>query len=107
MQGGLARWQSVELADGRIYSGHQAKALGLVDQLGDSVDATKLAAEKGGIKDEKPRVRRDTEKLNDIFELLETRALIELMRHREGHPYLLWLRQLARQLQLHIDAATT
>ncbi|MEK7234651.1 MAG: signal peptide peptidase SppA [Elusimicrobiota bacterium] len=62
------------LADGRIYSGNQALGLGLVDQLGDSVDATKLAAELGGIKDEKPRVRRDTEKLNDIFELLETRA---------------------------------
>ncbi|PIR15922.1 MAG: signal peptide peptidase SppA, partial [Elusimicrobia bacterium CG11_big_fil_rev_8_21_14_0_20_64_6] len=62
------------LADGRIYSGRQALELKLVDQLGDSVDATKLAAELGGIKDEKPRVRRDTEKLNDLFELLETRA---------------------------------
>ncbi len=62
------------LADGRIYSGNQALALGLVDKLGDSLDATKLAAEMGGIKDEKPRVRRDTEKLNDIFEMLETRA---------------------------------
>jgi protease-4 len=62
------------LADGRIYSGNQAKELGLVDVLGDSLDATKLAAELGGIKDEKPKVRRDTEKLNDIFELLETRA---------------------------------
>lgn len=62
------------LADGRIYSGNQAKELGLVDVLGDSLDATKLAAELGGIKDEKPRVRRDTEKLNDIFEMLETRA---------------------------------
>src|SRR3989338_7656535 len=62
------------LADGRIYSGNQAKELGLVDALGDSIDATKLAALLGGIKDEKPRVRRDTEKLNDIFELLESRA---------------------------------
>lgn len=66
------------LADGRIYSGNQAKELGLVDVLGDSLDATKLAAELGGIKDEKPRVRRDTEKLNDIFELLETRARLTL-----------------------------
>ncbi len=66
------------LADGRIYSGNQALALGLVDKLGDSLDATKLAAEMGGIKDEKPRVRRDTEKLNDIFELLETRARLTL-----------------------------
>lgn len=66
------------LADGRIYSGRQALELKLVDQLGDSLDATKLAAEMGGIKDEKPRVRRDTEKLNDIFELLETRARLTL-----------------------------
>lgn len=66
------------LADGRIYSGNQALALNLVDQLGDSVDATKLAAQLGGIKDEKPRVRRDAEKLNDIFELLETRARLTL-----------------------------
>jgi protease-4 len=66
------------LADGRIYSGNQALGLKLVDQLGDSVDATKLAAQLGGIKDEKPRVRRDTEKLNDIFELLETRARLTL-----------------------------
>ncbi|MBI5247187.1 MAG: signal peptide peptidase SppA [Elusimicrobia bacterium] len=66
------------LADGRIYSGNQALSLKLVDQLGDSVDATKLAAELGGIKDENPRVRRDTEKLNDIFELLETRARLTL-----------------------------
>lgn len=66
------------LADGRIYSGNQALALKLVDRLGDSVDAAKLAAELGGIKDENPRVRRDTEKLNDIFELLETRARLSL-----------------------------
>ncbi|HJL19175.1 MAG TPA: FHA domain-containing protein [Sandaracinaceae bacterium LLY-WYZ-13_1] len=39
--------------------------------------------------------------------LLETRALVELLRHREADPYLAWLRQLARQLQLAIDAAST
>jgi hypothetical protein len=37
--------------------------------------------------------------------LLETRALIELVRHRRGDPYLAWLTQLERQLELHIDAA--
>ena len=66
------------LADGRIYSGNQALALKLVDQLGDSFDATKLAAQLGGIKDEKPRVRRDTDKFDGIFELLETRARLTL-----------------------------
>lgn len=39
--------------------------------------------------------------------LIETRALIELLRHREGDAYLAWLNQLARQLQLAIDSATT
>ena len=62
------------LADGRIYSGNQALANGLVDQLGDSHDALMLAAKLGNIKDDKPKVRRDVEKLNDIFEMLESRA---------------------------------
>lgn len=66
------------LADGRIYSGNQALANHLVDQLGDSQDAIKLAAMMGGIKDEKPKVKRDVEKLNDLFELLETRARLTL-----------------------------
>jgi|CXWL01.1.fsa_nt_gi protease-4 len=66
------------LADGRIYSGRQALELKLVDQLGDSVDAAKLAGQMGGIKDEKPRIRRDTERLNDIFEMLESRARLSL-----------------------------
>lgn len=76
------RHMSVEdvkpLADGRIYSGNQALANHLVDQLGDSQDAVKLAAQMGGIKDEKPKVRRDVEKLNDLFEMLESRARLTL-----------------------------
>lgn len=64
------------LADGRIYTGTQALQLKLVDQLGDSKDALKLAAELGGIKDENPKVRRDTEKMSDLFELLESKAAI-------------------------------
>jgi protease-4 len=37
------------LADGRVYSGEQARALGLVDRLGGLQDAVDLAAERGGI----------------------------------------------------------
>jgi protease-4 len=37
------------LADGRIYSGAQAQALGLVDSLGGLQDAIAMAAERGGI----------------------------------------------------------
>ena len=66
------------LADGRIYSGNQALANKLVDVLGDSKDALMIAAKMGGIHDEKPRVRRDSEKFNDLFELLESRARLVL-----------------------------
>lgn len=38
------------LADGRVYSGEQAKGLGLVDLLGNMEDAIDLAAKRAGIK---------------------------------------------------------
>jgi protease IV len=38
-----------QLADGRVYSGRQAEASGLVDQLGNFQDAIDKAAELGGI----------------------------------------------------------
>lgn len=41
-----------ELADGRVYSGEQAKKLGLVDILGNMEDAIELAAKRAGIKKE-------------------------------------------------------
>lgn len=66
------------LADGRIYTGAQALENKLVDQLGDSKDALMLAAKLGGIKDEKPRVRRDVERMSDLFEMLESKARLTL-----------------------------
>lgn len=42
-----------KIADGRIFSGEQAKEYGLVDQLGNFSDAVMLAAELAGMKDEK------------------------------------------------------
>lgn len=44
------------LAEGRIYTGAQAKKVGLVDELGNFYDAVKLAGKLGGIKGE-PKVR--------------------------------------------------
>lgn len=44
-----------KLADGRVYSGEQAKKIGLVDLLGNMEDAIDLAAERGGI-DGEPQV---------------------------------------------------
>ncbi len=60
------------LADGRIFSGNQALAAGLVDELGDSQNALELAGRLGGIKG-KPKVRRDTERVNALFEFLDSR----------------------------------
>ena len=42
-----------KIADGRIFSGQQAKEYGLVDQLGNFSDAVMLAAELSGIKSDK------------------------------------------------------
>ncbi len=47
-----------ELADGRVYSGAQARAAGLVDRLGGLDDATRLAWEQAGQTGE-PRVLRE------------------------------------------------
>jgi protease-4 len=46
-----------ELADGRLFSGQQAKAVGLVDELGGLNTAIRLAWERGGQTGE-PRVRK-------------------------------------------------
>ena len=39
-----------QLADGRVYTGQQAKNLGLVDEIGDYYDALAAAGELGGVK---------------------------------------------------------
>jgi protease-4 len=51
-----------KIADGRIFSGTQAKALGLVDQIGNMTDAINISAELAGIEEKPPVVytkRRD------------------------------------------------
>jgi len=52
---GLSEDKVRQIADGRVYTGRQAKELGLVDQLGYLDDAVHKAGELGGIKG-KPRV---------------------------------------------------
>jgi len=62
------------LADGRIFTGRQAKENGLVDELGDSHVALKLAGSLGGIVGE-PKVDRSEEPWEDLMGLLESRAV--------------------------------
>ncbi|GAB6179296.1 hypothetical protein JCM14036_06150 [Desulfotomaculum defluvii] len=51
-----------KLADGRIYTGKQAKQLGLVDELGDFNDAVRITAELAGIKGEPELIEMTGEK---------------------------------------------
>lgn len=60
------------LADGRIFSGRQALAFGLVDKLGDSDDAAALAGELGGIAG-KPRIVKDADALSEVITIFESR----------------------------------
>ncbi|QIA28088.1 signal peptide peptidase SppA [Thermaerobacter sp. PB12/4term] len=48
---GMSRERVLELADGRVFTGRQAKAEGLVDQLGTFEDAADLAAQLAGLED--------------------------------------------------------
>jgi protease-4 len=45
-----------ELADGRIYSGEQALEVGLIDTLGNFIDAITLAADLGGLDTKDPHL---------------------------------------------------
>lgn len=47
---GLKEEEVASIADGRIFSGAQAKERGLIDRLGDLTDAINLSAELAGIK---------------------------------------------------------
>lgn len=61
------------LADGRIFTGEQAMKVGLVDALGDSYEAVKIAAKLGGIQSEEPRIVRDSESFSSMLELFSMR----------------------------------
>lgn len=58
----------LSLADGSVYTGRQAKDLGLVDELGDQEDAVRLAARMCNIKGE-PKVITE-EKKTSLLDLL-------------------------------------
>jgi len=56
------------LADGRIFSGRQALALGLVDELGDLADAVDRAAKLVGIPG-RPRVIQERRSRFSLWDL--------------------------------------
>ena len=83
-------------ADGRVFSGEQAKELGLVDELGDEEHARRLAARLADLNEETVRpvtLGRSKKKLmgllpgSSLIEPLQQRLSLELM----GSGQLLWL----------------
>lgn len=63
----LDRAKVIPIADGRIFTGNQAKARGLVDEFGSSMDAVAIAAKMANIKS--PKVVYESE-AGSIFEAL-------------------------------------
>jgi len=74
----LEREDVRRIADGRIFTGEQAKELGLVDVLGNLEDAIADAGKLGKISGE-PKVVTSTKKKISFLDLLreETRTLID------------------------------
>jgi protease-4 len=70
----MDREKVAKIADGRIFSGEQAKALGLVDALGNLEDAVAEAGKLAKIEGE-PRVVTPPKKKLSILELLKDEAI--------------------------------
>ncbi len=66
----LAEKKVRAIADGRIFSGQQARDLGLVDGLGNFTNAVELAARLAGIKSEYPRLAYPRQKKFSILNLV-------------------------------------
>jgi protease IV len=73
-----------QLADGRIYTGDEAKALGLVDRLGNIEDAIEWAGRLGGIEGKVSAVYVGKEEFSLLGYLLGTSLKADLVRLVKG-----------------------
>jgi protease-4 len=72
------------LADGRIFSGDQARSLGLVDELGNLEDTIALAVQMAGIRGE-PEVLYPEKKRFSLFDLLIQETMQKIVENlKEG-----------------------
>ncbi|MBP1724646.1 MAG: multidrug transporter [Deltaproteobacteria bacterium] len=79
------------LADGRIFSGDQARSLGLVDELGNLEDTIAAAAQMAGIRGE-PEVLYPEKKRFSLFDLLIQETMQKIMENlKESAPPLNFL----------------
>jgi protease-4 len=75
----LSKKEVEAVADGRIFSGAQAKELGLLDSLGNLEDAIALAGKLGGIKGEPSVLFTEKKKFSLWNILLDSRNLVEML----------------------------
>jgi len=68
----MPRGEVLKIADGRIFTGFQAKELGLVDVLGNLEDAIRIAGMMGGIEGPPKTVKEKKRKIT-IFDILTQR----------------------------------
>jgi protease-4 len=87
---GLSREEVLAVADGRIFTGRQAKQLGLVDEMGTYEEAILLAARMVGIEGE-PRVIRERQRKENLFDIFSqlTQQLGGSVRQQTDLQYLL------------------
>ncbi len=82
---GLTLQKVEEIADGRIFSGAQAKELGLVDVLGNFQDAVEITKELAGIKGDVTLVYAKKDRFQMLDLLLERGArLVSRLLHDSG-----------------------
>jgi protease-4 len=74
-----------EYADGRVYTGVQAKEIGLIDMLGTYEDAVQVAARLGGIEGE-PKLVREKKSKPTLFELMFEEDGLSNLRKESGLP---------------------
>jgi protease-4 len=80
---GLDQEKVLELADGRVFTGRQAKDLGLIDELGDLEDAIKIAGKMGGIEGVPKTIREKPKKVNIVDILTQSFKAISNLKSNE------------------------
>ncbi len=82
----------LELADGRVFTGRQAKDLGLIDELGDLEDAIKIAGKMGGIEGVPKTIREKPKKVTVIDILTQSfKAITNLKSNEQLMPKLQYI----------------
>ena len=93
------------IADGRIFTGEQARELGLVDELGGLNDAIEAAAKMAGITGEPKLVYPEKRKIS-LLDYLIDRSAETLAEHLKESVGLLLLQSLTRDGGISQDLAT-